>query len=133
MVKEYLNCFFLFACSIGAYLVVFLPKINCTTEICAMCTGYYEYSHRGFVGYYPLFEYEYRGVKYNKKSLATTKKKYLPLYQYGTWHKIWIDERHPRFFVSTRRYTGADITIIIGSTVFFLMASAMLICLLGKL
>ena len=133
MIKDYFYCIFLLISSIASYLIVFLPKINCTTEISAMCTGYYKYSHRGFVGYYPLFEYEYKGVKYNKKSLSTTKKKYLPLYQYGTWHKIWIDERHPRFFVSTRRYTGADFKIIICSTAFFLMSSFALIAMLGKL
>ena len=133
MLKNIISAMMGLVGAVLVYLLVLLPKIRCTTEICAMCTGYQISSYRGIPAYYPLFEYEYKGKRYQQKSMATTRKKYLPLYEKGTWHRIWIDDKRPQYCLCTRDYTGWDIYLLASASFFFVMCSFMTIMFLNRL
>lgn len=88
-------------------------RTRCKTMVHGMYLGYdTEYGARATTSYYPRFEYEFEGKKYNGRCALSMGEYELSSYEVGDVHPIWIDKECPDDYL-VKKTTKKDIVLMV--------------------
>ena len=80
---------------------------DCKTPIEATCVAIHGYSSaKGQKSYVPKFRYVYEGKEYEEYSPFVYSKKTIMKYTFGQKYPIYIDSKHPRKCIDSKKMSG---------------------------